>query len=87
VIRAPQRQSGKTRLIECLKELCHCPLMTTGITTSGMFRSLDQNQVTIVLDEAENIWTGASTDHKEVAGAIDTGPQRDRSTSGARAPS
>lgn len=75
-IRAPQKQSGKTRLIECLKELCHCPMMTVGITTSGLFRSIDQSQVTVLLDEADTVSTGSTSDHKELQGAIDTGHRK-----------
>jgi len=77
VIRAPQRQSGKTRLIECLRVLCHNPTMTTGITVSAMFRSIESAQPTLLIDESDTIFgPGASSDHRDLVGAIDTGHRK-----------
>lgn len=53
VVTSPAPQCGKTRLLEVLELLVWRPWRTTVLSTAVLFRKLDQNQPTLLLDEAE----------------------------------
>jgi len=51
--------------------------MTTGITVSAMFRSIEDTQPTLLIDESDTIFgPGASSDHRDLVGAINTGHRK-----------
>jgi hypothetical protein len=50
--------SGKTRVFEILSRLVFRPLITSNLTAASLFRNLDANGGTLLLDEAETLrWT------------------------------
>jgi hypothetical protein len=53
-----QRGSGKSRCLHLLNEVAFSPVNTTSTTPSALFRTLDQQPGTILLDEAEKLGGG-----------------------------
>lgn len=61
--------SGKTRLLEVLGRLVRRPLYTSSITAAALIRVLDQQGVTLLLDEAEELH-GRSESKQELRTAL-----------------
>jgi hypothetical protein len=49
-------ESGKTRLLEALRELVRNPLMTMNVSDAALFRALDKREPTLFLDEVDAIF-------------------------------
>ncbi len=56
-IYAPEKRSGKTRLLEVLLLLAHRPIMAADISPAAMFRHIEKEQPTLLLDEADAIFS------------------------------
>jgi len=54
--------SGKTKVLEVLECLSFNPLFTANITTAALFRSIEAASPTVLIDEAEILAGGESTD-------------------------
>lgn len=52
-ITSATKGTGKTQAMELLSFLCFRPVMATGITPAGLFRTVDANHPTLCLDEVE----------------------------------
>ena len=92
-IYSPEYGCGKSRLLEVLELLCHCPELLSNASPAYVFRRVhaDEHPPTLLLDEADAIWSGMASDtHQELRGLINsgyrvgstvgrvTGPQRDK---------
>lgn len=70
---SPQKQSGKTRMQETLEMLVQNPVRTSGVTEAVIFRVIDAEHPTLMLDEADAIFAGTSERTEPIRGAIDSG--------------
>lgn len=59
-----EKQSGKTRLLEVLELLVRKPWRTSSTTEAALFRKIEQDCPTLLLDEIDAIF-GASTERTE----------------------
>jgi Protein of unknown function (DUF3631) len=68
-----QRQSGKTRLLESLEMLAACPLRTSGLSEASLFRVIEADRPTLMLDEADAIFGTTSERTEPIRGALNSG--------------
>ena len=59
---SPEKQSGKSRLIEVLASLVRNPMQAIDMTGPVLFRAIDQIAPTVLLDEVDVIWSGAKNE-------------------------
>jgi hypothetical protein len=52
-ITSPTKRCGKTRFAEILELLCARPLMSVNISEAALFRSIESEKPTVIIDEAE----------------------------------
>lgn len=73
LVTSPERQSGKTRLLEIIDHLVRQPWRTAGCTEAAMFRKIEQQQPTLMLDEIDAIF-GSYTERTEpLRGVLNAG--------------
>jgi hypothetical protein len=54
-ITSPTKRCGKTRAAEVLELFCARPLRTVGMTPAVLFRSIEQDKPTLIVDECEGL--------------------------------
>jgi len=54
-ITSPTKRCGKTRAAELLELFCASPFRTVGMTPAVLFRSIEQDRPTLIVDEAESL--------------------------------
>lgn len=69
VVVSPERRTGKTRLMEVLRLLTRCPWHTTSTTEAALFRKIDQDSPTLLLDEIDAVF-GSNSERTEPLRAI-----------------
>ena len=69
-INSPAKSCGKTRLLDLLKCLCYNPWSTAVITAAVLYRKIDKDSPTVLLDEIDVIFNGKNAD------TIDANPWR-----------
>ena len=52
---SPQKRCGKTRTLKIMRHLCRNPLVTSNISESALFRSIDDGDLTLIIDEAQHL--------------------------------
>jgi hypothetical protein len=77
-ISSPEKQSGKTRLLECLWLLAHdCDGIAITPTASTIFRTLEATpEATLLLDELDAVFRDHSDKYEEVRAVINAGHRR-----------
>jgi Protein of unknown function (DUF3631) len=77
-ISSPEKQSGKTRLLECLALLAHgCSGIAITPTASTIYRSLEASPgATLLLDELDAVFRDRSDKYEEVRAVINAGHRR-----------
>ena len=77
-ISSPVKQSGKTRLLECLRHLARgCPGIVITPTAATIYRSLEATpDGTLLLDELDAAFTDRSDKYEEVRAVINAGHRR-----------
>ena len=77
-ISSPEKQSGKTRLLECLALLAnHCDGIAITPTASTIFRTLEATpKGTLLLDELDAVFRDHSDKYEEVRAVINAGHRR-----------
>ena len=77
-ISSPEKQSGKTRLLECLALLAHdCDGIAITPTASTIFRTLEATpEGTLLLDELDAVFRDHSDKYEEVRAVINAGHRR-----------
>ena len=77
-VSSPEKQSGKTRLLECLGLLARgCSSILVTPTASTIYRSLDATpEGTLLLDELDAVFRDRSDKYEEVRAVINAGHRR-----------
>ena len=65
-----EKGSGKTRALECLGNVCYKPRQTINTSVAALFRIIEDQSPTILLDEADTIFSAKGSDSKEDLRAI-----------------
>jgi Protein of unknown function (DUF3631) len=73
-VTSPEKQSGKTRLLEVLELLVREPLMTMNISDAALFRIVNDKQSTLLMDEVDAIFK--ARDREELRGMLNAGHRR-----------
>jgi hypothetical protein len=61
-ISSPAKRCGKSRVFDCLKLLCAKPWATVSLTEAVMFRKIEHEEPTLLLDEVDAIFTAKNGD-------------------------
>ena len=69
LVTSPERQSGKTRMLEVVELLVANPWRVTGASEAAMFRKIAKGRPTLMLDEIDTIF-GSHTERTEPLRAI-----------------
>jgi len=73
VLTSPVKQCGKTRTQDLLAALVRSPVRATNASASSLFRLIEAQQVTLLLDEYDTFFTNQ---HDELRGIINGGHTR-----------
>ena len=76
LITAPERQSGKTRLLEVLEAVVHKPLLAAGISPAALYRVVERQSPTLLLDEIDAIYGPKAAGNEELRALINSGHRR-----------
>lgn len=68
-----RQETGKSRGLEVLKELCFRAWHTTSLTTATLYRLIEKFNPTLLIDESEFL---ASQEKKELIGLLNSGQRR-----------
>ena len=71
-ITSPEKQCGKTTLLDVLFRLVWRPLEVSNTTTSAIFRSIEKARPTLLLDEGDTFLVG----NEELRGVLNSGHRR-----------
>lgn len=63
--------SGKTRVLDTVKMLCRSPLMSANTTIAAMFRRIEVDRPTLLIDEVDAVFSGAK--NEELRGTLNSG--------------
>ena len=80
LITAPERQSGKTRLLEVLEPVVRKPIFAAGISPAALYRVVEKEHPTILLDELDAIYGPKSQGNEELRALINSGHRRGAKT-------
>jgi hypothetical protein len=72
-INSPEKQSGKTRLLEVLNTLVASPWMTGRVTAAVLTRKIDRDHPTLLLDESDAAFGGEKEYAEALRGILNTG--------------
>jgi hypothetical protein len=72
-INSPEKQSGKTRLLEVLNTLVASPWMTGRVTAAVLTRKIDKGHPTLLLDESDAAFGGEKEYAEALRGILNTG--------------
>jgi hypothetical protein len=72
-INSPEKQSGKTRLLEVLNTLVASPWMTGRVTAAVLTRKIDKDHPTLLLDESDAAFGGEKEYAEALRGILNTG--------------
>jgi hypothetical protein len=76
-ITSPEKQSGKTRCLEVLKNVVRTPQMTASISPSALARSVSDLKPTLLLDELDALLRGDEQMREALRGILNSGFQAD----------
>jgi putative DNA primase/helicase len=72
-VTAPEKQCGKTTLLDLISRLVPRRLVASGITASSLFRTIEAARPTLLLDEADAYARG----NEDLRSVLDAGHRRD----------
>ena len=79
-IKSPEKQSGKTQLLEVFELTARDPLMTSNISPSALFRVMDSRRPTLFFDEVDSVFPSrkgnGDTSREELRALINSGYRR-----------
>lgn len=75
-ITAPEKQSGKTRLLEVLERLVNSPMQTANISEAAAYRVIENDSPTLLFDEVDAVFGGKSERAEALRGIINAGHRR-----------
>ncbi len=75
---SPEAASGKTRVLEILDLLVPESLFTLNASPAAVFRTLAQQQITLLFDEVDAIWSkrGKDDNHEDLRALLNAGYKR-----------
>ena len=75
---SPDPESGKTRVLEILDLLVPESMLSISASPAAIFRSLDQQQITLLFDEVDAIWNkrGKDDNHEDLRSLLNAGYKR-----------
>jgi hypothetical protein len=79
-IRAPEKRSGKTRLLTIIKGLVYSPLPTANCTTAYIYRSIGNDRPpTLLFDEVDALFGSkkAAENNEDLRALLNAGAERD----------
>lgn len=76
-ITSAEKQCGKTRLLEILNLLVANPWMTGKVTTAVLYRKIEADHPTLLLDESDAAFNGDEEYAQLLRGVLNTGFQKD----------
>lgn len=71
-IESPEKRCGKTTLLSLLSELVRRPVASANISSSALFRVIEETQPTLLIDEADTFLQG----NDEIRGILNSGYTR-----------
>jgi hypothetical protein len=74
-IYAPEKQSGKTRLMEVMAPLCSNPLFIAGASPAAIMRAVDSGSFTLLYDEMDATTKGDQDAAQKLRGILNSGFQ------------
>ena len=72
-IRSPERESGKTRVIEVVSLVIRSSEQVAEASISALFRSIDKFHSTLLFDEVDGIFRGRDEDSKDLKRLLTSG--------------
>jgi hypothetical protein len=75
-ITSPEKRSGKTRLLEVLASLVAIAWMTGGVSAAALYRKIDRDSPTLLLDESDAAFKGDKEYAEVLRGTLNTGHRR-----------
>ena len=69
-IYSPVKECGKSRLLECLKLVCRTPWLSILPTEAVLFRKIQAHCPTLLLDEIDTVFKGATDPNREGIRAV-----------------
>lgn len=73
VIESPEKQSGKSRLLEVLELVCRQPMKVAGISAAALYQVVEAVQPTLLIDEADAIFGGKGEWSESLRGVLNAG--------------
>ena len=74
LVKSPEKESGKTRLLEVLEVLVPNPMFVMNTTISVLYRQLAEEQLTLLLDEADAIFNlKSAAQHEDLRALLNVG--------------
>jgi hypothetical protein len=70
-IQSPEKQSGKTTLMDAIGKLVANPLPTQGATSAAIYRSIALKPITLLFDEIDTVFSGNG--NEELRGVLNSG--------------
>jgi hypothetical protein len=67
-IKSPEKECGKTRVLEVLGGLVPRPWQVVGPSEAVLFRKIERDMPTLLLDEVDNVFTGPKSKTPEAGG-------------------
>ena len=72
-VESPEKQSGKTRLLEVLNLVCRNAVMAASITAAGVYQVVEAWQPTLLIDEADAVFGGNDELTQNLRGVLNAG--------------
>jgi hypothetical protein len=72
IVRSPAQRCGKSLLLEILLALCRGPLITANASAAAVYRAIDEDQPTLLVDEADTFLDL----HEDLRGVLNAGYSR-----------
>lgn len=74
---SPEKQSGKTRLLECIDLVAYNSIHTASTSSSALFRTIGNGTCTILMDEADSYLGYKTRDkHEDLRSLVNTGHRK-----------
>ncbi|MFZ5862065.1 MAG: DUF3631 domain-containing protein [Nitrospirota bacterium] len=80
-VTSPEKGSGKTRLLEILELLVARPWRAVAPSEAVLFRKLDRDRPTLLLDEVDAVFGPKAKDHEGLRALLNSGNRRGASVS------
>lgn len=72
---SPTRQCGKSHLLDCIAKLVRNVLSTVSLTVAALFRTIEQDQPTLLIDEVDTVF-GKGNENEELRAILNAGFER-----------